>query len=74
MDASSMHGKGPWSILQKANQSGKLVHVFAGILTSEILGALPNNVFAHAITPAQMPLEEALANGHKLLEKAVLKI
>ncbi|MEL0117763.1 MAG: glycerate kinase, partial [Opitutae bacterium] len=74
MDASSTHGKGPWATLQKANKSGKLVHVFAGILTSEILGALPHNVFAHAITPAQMPLEEALANGQKLLEKAVLKI
>lgn len=74
MDASSMHGKGPWATLQKANKSGKLVHVFAGSLTSEILEALPDNVLPHAITPAQMSLEEALANGQELLKKAVLKI
>jgi glycerate 2-kinase len=59
-DDSSLGGKGPGAVVQRALARGKTVHVFAGnvSLSREIPG-----VSAHSITPAGVPLGQALAEG-----------
>ena len=74
LDASSLHGKGPWAVLQQAATRGKSVHALAGSLGDEVLRALPNGAHAHAIAPPGMPLNDALAAGPKLLATAVSSI
>jgi glycerate kinase len=60
-DASSRDGKGPGALAGRARTMGKPVHIFAGEITTEAPG-----LQLHAITPAGMPLPEALraAEGH----------
>lgn len=66
-DDSSLRGKGPGALAQAALAAGKPVHVFAGQAT-----ASPQpNLFQHSITPANMPLEQALACADELLRKSV---
>jgi glycerate kinase len=59
-DDSSLSGKGPGAVVRRALALGKTVHVFAGSvsLSREIPG-----VSAHSITPAGVPLEQALAEA-----------
>jgi glycerate kinase len=67
-DESSLSGKGPGTVVRRALSQGKLVHVFAGeiALTRRIPG-----LFTHAITPAGMPLAEALPRTDGLLTDAI---
>ena len=74
IDASSLHGKGPWAVLQQAATRGKSVHALAGSLADEVLHALPDGAHAHAIAPPDMPLNDALAAGPELLATAVSSI
>lgn len=68
-DASSLSGKGPGSLIRDATSIGKPVHLLCGSLGSDL--DLPPTVRAIAITPAAMPLPEALAAAPDLLAKAV---
>jgi len=67
-DGTSLSGKGPGTVVKRALARGKAVHVFAGevSLREEIPG-----LTAHAITPAGMPLAEALAAAPGLLLASV---
>jgi glycerate kinase len=65
-DSSSSQGKGPGALVARARALGKPVHVFAGQVTSTARGAK-----LHAITPAGMPLDEALRSAESLLAAAV---
>lgn len=67
-DETSLNGKGPGAVVRRALALGKTVHVFAGqvSLTERMPGLL-----AHAITPADMPLAEALESAPSLLSAAV---
>jgi glycerate kinase len=67
-DATSLSGKGPGTVVRRALALGKAVHVFAGevALRDEIPG-----LTTHAITPAGMPLADALAAAPGLLLGAV---
>ncbi|HVW21164.1 MAG TPA: glycerate kinase [Opitutaceae bacterium] len=56
-DASSLGGKGPGALAQRAAQLGKPVHVFAGKIDA---GMAPAGLRLHPITPAGQPLAEAL--------------
>jgi glycerate kinase len=67
-DASSLSGKGPGSIVAAARRTGKAVHVFAGAL-----GGLAADDSFHAITPAGLPLAEALPRTAELLAAAVTR-
>ncbi|HWA27874.1 MAG TPA: glycerate kinase [Lacunisphaera sp.] len=69
-DATSLAGKGPGSLVREARRLGKPAHVFAG---SVDLPAL-SGVEGHAITPAGMPLAEALPRTAELLAAAVAKM
>jgi glycerate kinase len=70
-DDSSLQGKGPGAIARRALDLGKTVHVFAGQvgLTSKVHG-----LETHAITPAGMPLKEALANAPGFLFSSVKRV
>jgi glycerate kinase len=69
-DATSLGGKGPGSLVREARQRGKPAHVFAGSVD------LPagSDVAAHAITPAGMPLAEALPRPAEFLAAAVRQL
>jgi glycerate kinase len=64
-DATSLGGKGPGSIVRAGRQLGKQIHVFAGSL-----GVSGDESF-HAITPAGLPLAEAIARCPEFLAAAV---
>lgn len=66
-DATSLGGKGPGSLVREALQLGKSTHVFAGNVD---LPAIPG-LKAHAISPAGMPLAEALHRTAELLTGAI---
>lgn len=65
-DASSLGGKAPGVLAQRALAAGKRVHVFAGATS----GALPGAEL-HAISPAALPLVEALRATEANLRAAV---
>lgn len=69
-DASSLSGKGPGALAQRALALGKPVHVFAGRVSPP--SHLPAHLHLHAITPQGMPLNEALIAAPHLLGQAVL--
>ena len=71
MDESSLHGKGPWAVIQDAVSAGKPVQVYSGSLSKKALEALPEGVRAQAITPENMPIEKALMEGNQLLQTSV---
>jgi len=66
-DETSLRGKGPGALLQRARQAGKETHVFAG----SVADALRGQPGIHAITPTQTPLPEALAQTTENLARAV---
>ena len=55
-DESSLEGKGPGAVAARALALGKTVHVFAGQVTA----AARPGLALHAITPAGVPLAQAL--------------
>jgi glycerate 2-kinase len=67
-DDSSLSGKGPGSVVRRALALGKPIHVFAGsvALSRDIPG-----LTVHSITPAGMPLGQALAEAPGRLLDAV---
>ena len=67
-DDSSLQGKGPGALAKRALELGKRVHVFAGEV--RLSQAVPG-LMTHSVTPAGMPLAEALANAPGLLFSAV---
>jgi len=67
-DATSLAGKGPGSLVTAARYFGKSVHIFAGSIGPDSTGE------THAITPADMPLNEALRETSDLLEKKIAEI
>jgi glycerate kinase len=67
-DATSLEGKGPGGLVAAARRLGKPVHVFAGSL------GLPEDDHLHAITPAGLPLAEALPRTAELLAAAVARV
>ncbi|MFZ9682530.1 MAG: glycerate kinase, partial [Cephaloticoccus sp.] len=68
-DASSLSGKGPGALALRALALGKPVHVFAGQIAPP--PNPPAALHLHAITPAGMPLAEALTAAPQLLKQAV---
>lgn len=68
-DESSLEGKGPGAVAARALALGKRVHVFAGQVTTP--AHTRENLTLHAITPAGMPLTEALHKGRTNLATAV---
>ena len=71
-DATSLGGKGPGSLIRAALQQGKPAHVFAGNidLPDQTLSAHPG-MKTHAISPAEMPLSEALPRTAEFLLTAI---
>jgi glycerate kinase len=68
-DDSSLSGKGPGSLASQGLARGKPVHVFAGRVSLSQPAAA--RLHLHAITPAGMPLREALAAAPHLLAATV---
>lgn len=66
-DNSSLQGKGPGSLLISANEKGKKLKIISGKIGQDVMGKYD----AHAISPTDMPLQEALAQGPELLQKKV---
>lgn len=66
-DESSLEGKGPGAVAARALALGKTVHVFAGQVTA----AARPGLALHAITPAGVPLAQALREApHNLAASA----
>ncbi len=68
-DTTSLEGKGPGSLVLRAAALGKRVEVFAG----QFGPGLPDSLRPHAITPADLPLREALPATRRLLSACVAK-
>lgn len=68
-DESSLSGKGPGALTLRALRLGKPVHVFAGRVVP--IPRCDRRLHLHAITPAGMPLPEALRAAPRLLTQAV---
>jgi glycerate kinase len=67
-DNSSLSGKGPGAVAGAALALGKHVHVFAG----QVAATKPvPGLAAHAITPAETPLDRALTAARENLERCV---
>jgi glycerate kinase len=62
-DESSLEGKGPGAVAARALALGKVVHVFAGQVTA----AERPGLALHAITPAGVPLAQALREAPRNL-------
>jgi len=67
-DESSLSGKGPGTVVSRARALGKRVHVFAGAIGPM---ATPDGVSLHAISPAGLPLPEALRRAPENLARMV---
>jgi glycerate kinase len=67
-DDSSLNGKGPGAVAARALALGKQVHVFAGSAT---VARPPERLTLHSITPAGMPLDQALRAASLNLAKSV---
>ena len=67
-DATSLGGKGPGRLVAEARRLGKPVHVFAGSL------GVPADEAFHCITPAGLPLAEALPRTAELLAASVGRV
>ncbi len=68
-DDTSLTGKGPGAVAARALALGKPVHVFAGAVTAS--APTPAALSLHAITPAGLPLADALRTAPALLTAAV---
>jgi glycerate kinase len=68
-DDTSLTGKGPGAVAARAVALGKRVHVFAGAVTA--IAPTPSTLSLHAITPADLPLPDALRTAPALLAAAV---
>lgn len=66
-DQSSLGGKGPGTIAARAIAAGKTVHVFAG----QVDAAAQPRLHLHPITPAGIPLPQALRETRERLASAV---
>lgn len=64
-DVTSLAGKGPGSLVREARRLGKPVHVFAGSLD------IAPDQFHRSITPAGLPLAEALPQTAEFLAAAI---
>ena len=69
-DESSLEGKGPGAVASRALALGKTVHVFAGAAT----GPARERLTLHSITPAGMPLPQALLRSRELLHAQIGQI
>ncbi len=67
-DATSLAGKGPGAVVAAGQRLGKPVHVFAGSIDG------PDDGYRHALTPAGLPLAEALPRTAELLSAAVARV
>lgn len=67
-DDSSLNGKGPGAVAARALELGKQVHVFAG--TANAVRA-PAQLALHSITPAGVPLDQALREASLYLTQSV---
>ncbi len=67
-DDSSLQGKGPGAVAARALALGKTVHVFAGQATA---AHPPAGLALHSITPADLPLEQALPRAAEFLANSV---
>ena len=72
LDPQTLEGKGPAGVAALARTHGKRVFAFAGAIVGDPrLGELFEQTFA--ITPAGMPIEEAMHNAARLLEESVIQ-
>lgn len=67
-DDTSLQGKGPGAVAARALALGKPVHVFAGNAT---VAQPPAGLTLHSITPAGVPLDQALRQASLFLTKSV---
>jgi len=76
-DRSSLAGKGPYSLLERAHSCGKQSIVFAGtvdmVAVETVAEHFPKSA-VYTITPEGCPLPEALANGARNLEVKVSEV
>lgn len=70
LDTQTLHGKGPVGLAQSARALGKKVAAFAGAI-DESPALREHFHLACAISPADMPLAEAISRAEELLEAAV---
>lgn len=76
-DRGSLEGKGPGNVIRRALRAGKPVHVVAGAFAADTGEYLPPGLdpeCLHAISPPDLPLEEALGQGRRNLTETVRRL
>lgn len=72
-DVSSLEGKGPSAVVAQADLANRPVWIFAGAVDPAAREQLPTNATASAISPIDLPLEQARAETAVRLNEAVRK-
>lgn len=73
LDAQTLEGKGPAGVAALARKHGKPVFAFAGAVDGDLrITTMFDKTFA--ITPANMPLHEAIQNASNLLEACAVGV
>lgn len=70
IDQGTLQGKGPGALAARASALGKPVYLFGGAVDPNV-GKMGDALTTCAITPADMPLSEALSQSAVLLEQAI---
>ena len=73
-DRSSLQGKGPGTLIEKAMKDKKKILIFAGLLSKDLSSHLPQSFSREnliQITPDNCPLEQALSEGRENLARAI---
>jgi len=73
-DRSSLQGKGPGTLIEKAMDHKKKILLFAGLLSKDLSSHLPQSFIREnliQITPDNCPLEQALSEGRENLARAI---
>ena len=71
-DRSSLEGKGPAALVNRALAAGKKVHVFAGSVEPGL--KIPEGLAIHVLSPSGLPLQKALPQTGERLAQAVRQI
>ncbi len=77
IDSSSLSGKGPCALAKAAHEARIPCHLFAGRIETDARRALAASypqTSTHEITPADMPLEDALRHGPENLGRRVAEV
>lgn len=74
VDGGFFRGKGPGALANAALRKGKKVFVLAGSIAPDLINPFPGQLYLYPITPAGVPLAEALPRTGQFLSETIRKV